>query len=439
MSEQSEKNEQRILIFGGTTEGRLLSRAGFPCVYSAATDYGAELAAGEADKNDAEIRAGRLDDAGMAALLERPDIVAAIDATHPYATEVRRNIANACAAAAKPLFRVERASADDAALGEQGKSEVMRFASCAEAADWLAQAAGNALVAVGSKEMDCFTRIPDFGRRLYFRVLPTSGVIARCEELDVRADRIIAEQGPFSELANRAHLERANARFLVTKDGGPQGGMAEKLSAARICGAKVLLVERPDAEGVLSGVAIRGTLEEAVAWACDLLGLRAPKPPMFPMFVNLAGAPVTVVGGGRVALRKARVLAHCGANLRVVAPEIHSDFEKIKSTGSVELIKREYLPEDLRGAKMAIAATDDRAVNAAVAELANRDNIPVNVADAPGACSFFFPSLVEHDGYVAGISSSGRSPRHCRALADRLRAVWRSWVELVELSEKENG
>ena len=438
---QAGQDEQKILIFGGTTEGRLLSLAGFPCVYSAATSYGAELAAGA---NAAEIHAGRLDGAGMAALLGRSDIAGAIDATHPYATEVRRNIANACERSGRPLFRVERASADD------GEDDVMRFASCTEAADWLAQAAGNALVAVGSKEMDCFTKIADDERRFYFRVLPTSGVIARCEELGVRADRIIAEQGPFTELANRAHLERANARFLVTKDGGSQGGMAEKLAAARTCGAKVLLVERPAAMENLPQAAGSGGVAEAIAWGCRLLGLdaakfltrgeRAGEPSMFPMFVNLAGMPVTIVGGGRVALRKARVLARCGANLRVVAPEIHPGFGNLQSTGNAELIKREYRPEDLCGARMAIAATDDRAVNAAVARDAengeNMGKIPINVADSSGECSFFFPSFVEEGGYVAGISSSGRSPRRCRLLADRLRAVWRSWVELVE---KENG
>lgn len=442
------------MVFGGTTEGRMLLEAGLPCVYSAATEYGAELAglakrAQPAKKSAAtcEILSGRLEEAQMVQLAGRGDIVGVVDATHPYATEVRGNIARACRQARKPLFRVERASTD-------GGDWVLRFSTCLEAAAWLDLAdedngdgVGNLLVTVGSKEMACFTKIRDFRRRVHFRVLPTSEVVGHCEALGVDAGHIIAEQGPFSELANRAHLERSQARFLVTKDGGPQGGVTEKLAAAKSCGVRVLLIERPSADaGDFADVA-RGDVARAISWGCRLLGLEeeclpivrggSESPvPMFPMFVDLAGKTVLVAGGGRVALRKAGVLVRCGAALRVVAPQIRPEFEMLKGAGKVELIEREYGKEDLQGVQLAIVATNDRAVNAAVArdaaDLAGQVKIPVNVADSPAACTFYFPSFVEYGGYAAGISSAGSSPRRCRALADRLRGVWRDWVEDVE-------
>jgi siroheme synthase-like protein len=77
---------------------------------------------------------------------------------------------------------------------------------------------------------------------------------------------------------------------------------------------------------------------------------------------------------------------------------------------------------------MAIAATGDRSVNHLVWLDAVRLGLPVNVADSPEECTFFFPSFVEHDGFVAGISSLGRSPSRCRRLAERLRLRWREWV-----------
>lgn len=151
---------------------------------------------------------------------------------------------------------------------------------------------------------------------------------------------------------------------------------------------------------------------------------------LFPMFVDLSGKTVLIVGGGSVALRKAGTLLACGASLRVVAPEIAPGFEALCDTGRVVLSERCYTGSDMDGADMAIAATNDREVNRRVAVDAR--GIPVNVADDPGACSFFFPAFVEHDGYVAGISSGGRSPAKCRALGRKLRAVWKSWVEDVK-------
>lgn len=421
----------KVLVFGGTTEGRLILESGLPCLYSTATAYGSESVTALPGQ---EIISGRLDAHEMTELMSRPDIAGVIDATHPYATEARKTIAAACEAANRPLFRVAREGAEN----REGV-DILSFASAGEAADYLGQVGGNALVTVGSKEMGHFTKVPGCAQRLHFRVLPTSEVLLQCEALGISASRLIAEQGPFSERSNRAHLERARARFLVTKDGGPQGGMEEKFRAARACNVKVMLIERPKTPEAYR--AESGGPDDAIRWGRRLPGVAPdaepggslqPATPLFPMFVSLKGKRVLVAGGGGVALRKASVLAECGAVLRVVAPETRPEFESLIRSGNGELLRRPYETGDLQDVRMAIAATNDRAVNARVANDAGGKKIPVNVADAPEECSFFFPSFVEHDGYVAGISSSGRSPARCRRLADTLRACWKDWVENVK-------
>lgn len=435
--------KKKILIFGGTTEGRAILSSGIPCVYSAATAYGAELAGDTAGRGgaDQEILCGRLTEQEILELALRPDIAGIIDATHPYALEAGRNIASAARRAEKPFFRIERARSEAANV-----PGVKKFAGCKEAAEYLASTGGNILVTTGSKEIHSFTAIPGYEKRAFFRVLPTSEVILKCEELGVPAGRIIAAQGPFSALENRAHIERASAKYLVTKDGGPQGGMAEKLEAARRCKADVILIERPGGGESFAG-SLRGTPQEALEWARNTLpgSYRLPGPenldnpradtrsrsPMFPMFIGIKGKTVLVVGGGEVALRKSRTLVRCGAALRVVAPHISPEMREMSAlaeSGRVIFLKRPYAEGDMDGADMAVAATDDRRVNRRVAQAAANLKIPVNVADAPGECSFFFPAFVEHRGYAAGISSSGQSPAKSRELAARLRTVWKDWI-----------
>ncbi len=253
----------KILVFGGTTEGRLILESGLPCVYSTATTYGSESVTALPGQ---EILSGRLDVRAMTELASRSDLAGVIDATHPYAAEARKTIAAACKSAGRPLFRVTREAA-----GNREEIDIVSVVSAEEAADYLSKVEGNALVAVGSKELRHFTKVPNFAQRLYFRVLPTSDVLLQCEALGVSASKLIAEQGPFSELSNRAHLERAQARFLVTKDGGPQGGMEEKFRAARGCGVQVVLIERPQTPDTCQ--AESGGPDGAIRWARRLLGI----------------------------------------------------------------------------------------------------------------------------------------------------------------------
>lgn len=92
------------------------------------------------------------------------------------------------------------------------------------------------------------------------------------------------------------------------------------------------------------------------------------KKPYFPMFVDLSGRQVTVVGGGSVALRRSETLLYFGVDIKVIAPEIRSEFYRLDSEGKVVLCNREYQEGDAKGADLVIAASNCREVNRRVYE-----------------------------------------------------------------------
>ena len=229
---------KRILIFGGTTEGRELAQrlgaAGYEVTVSVATDLGAEELKGV----KAAVRAGRLDEEQMTGLI--PDFDLVIDATHPFAVEVTRCIRQACRRCEIPLRRLLRAQSETEGC--------IRVDSCAQACDYLASRPGNVLLTTGAKELGAFRDLEP--ERVFARVLPTHPSLEACEALKLPHRNILALQGPFSEQMNIAMLEQYHIRWMVTKDGGKAGGFQEKLRAARRAGADVILVGRPEEEGL---------------------------------------------------------------------------------------------------------------------------------------------------------------------------------------------
>lgn len=129
--------------------------------------------------------------------------------------------------------------------------------------------------------------------------------------------------------------------------------------------------------------------------------------PLFPIFLDLRGKKVLIVGGGHVALRKAERLAPYGASITAVAPEFAPGFAALSGVTALE---RRFQPGDVDGAALVIAATDDAELNAAVSELCAWEGIPVNVVDDLALCSFVFPALVRRGELSVGISTGGASP-----------------------------
>ncbi|MFR0690738.1 siroheme synthase CysG [Enterobacterales bacterium AE_CKDN230030158-1A_HGKHYDSX7] len=143
-----------------------------------------------------------------------------------------------------------------------------------------------------------------------------------------------------------------------------------------------------------------------------------------PLFHILRGRRALLVGGGDVALRKARLLSDAGAVLRVVAPEVHSELRELVEEGAGELLLRPYAQSDLQDCVLVIAATDDEPLNAQVSRDANERGVPVNVVDAPALCSVIFPAIVDRSPLMVAVSSGGDAP----VLARLLRAKLETWI-----------
>ena len=140
----------------------------------------------------------------------------------------------------------------------------------------------------------------------------------------------------------------------------------------------------------------------------------------------LAGLPVNllvrdrrvvVVGAGRIAARKIEPLLDLGARVVVVAPVVVPEIHAWVDAGRCALIERAFTPADLDGAWLALTATDDPAVNAAVYEAGEAARVWVNSADDPANCAFTMMSVVRRADLVVAVSTGGRSP----ALATYLR------------------
>ena len=138
---------------------------------------------------------------------------------------------------------------------------------------------------------------------------------------------------------------------------------------------------------------------------------------LFPLFIELSGRRVLIVGGGRLALHKAKMLSPYGAELTAVAPEFCTELEAIEG---LTLTRRAFEPGDVEGAEIVIAATDERDVNRTVSALCRERGIPVNVVDELSECSFVFPALLRRRALSAGVTTAGCSPTAAAWARDRL-------------------
>lgn len=226
----------KILLFGGTTEGRLLARKlteqGHDVAVSVATPVGEEGLEG------LTVRTGRLEAGEIAALLDGFDLC--VDAAHPYARLLHKNLQTAAERAGVPLRRVSRPESETV--------NCVVVESAEEAADCLQRTEGPVLLTTGAKELGAFRELDP--ARLYARILPTHESLAACQEIGLPHRNILALWGPFSEELNAAMFRQYGIRWLVTKDSGRAGGFEEKISAAQRCGVGVILIRRPEDRGI---------------------------------------------------------------------------------------------------------------------------------------------------------------------------------------------
>ena len=279
-----EKKAERIGLFAGTTEGRLLAwhlrELALPADVYTATEYGKEEIG---DPGSLTIHSGRLDEDEMAEQFLRNGDTLIFDATHPYAREVSENIRRACKKAGIRWVRVvrdkeaalsgeEAFSAGIVSAGEQARSgeeatalgkasagnpEWIEADSIEEIVSFLDHTEGNILVTTGSKELSAFCRLSDFETRVYARILPDGEVLSGCARMGFPKKHLIAMEGPFSMELNLALLKSFHIRWMVTKDSGKAGGFPEKAEAARQAGVRLAVVRRPREEGISLKEALR--------------------------------------------------------------------------------------------------------------------------------------------------------------------------------------
>ncbi|MCR3755552.1 MAG: siroheme synthase [Sodalis sp. Psp] len=142
-----------------------------------------------------------------------------------------------------------------------------------------------------------------------------------------------------------------------------------------------------------------------------------------PLFADLRGRPILVVGGGDVAARKIQLLLRVSAQVRVVAQALCQKLTDIDRAGSLIWLGETFEPAMLDGVFLVIAATDDAALNAHVSQCAEQRHLLVNVVDDQQNCSFIFPSIIDRAPVLVAISSGGTAPVLVRILREKLESM----------------
>lgn len=230
----------KLLIFGGTTEGRRLAgfcaENGIEADISVTTDYGASLL-----PEGMKCYTGRLDCEAMERLIFREGYDIVVDATHPYAEEASKNISAACEAANVRCYRLLRDRSD--VYGET-------VGSIGQMVEMLNKCDEVILSTLGSNSAAALTAVKGFQHRIWLRILPIDGMRERCAALGYVPSKVICDKGPFTVEENISHITKSGAGILITKESGRVGGYPEKIQAAKSCGIRVITLVRPDEDGL---------------------------------------------------------------------------------------------------------------------------------------------------------------------------------------------
>ena len=400
---------KQILIFAGTTEGRqLIERL---CQYHiqihacVATEYGKEVLP---HSKQITIHAQRMDSAQMEDFLSAHAFDCVVDATHPYAVEVTQNIQSACTNKSVPYLRL---------LRENSEYENCVFVSnTQECISYLNQTSGAVLLTTGSKELAAYTNVEHFKERLYARVLPMTSVVEQCIALGFQGKHLICMQGPFTVELNQALLKQINAKYMVTKDSGSNGGLDEKLEAAKKANAIPIVIGRPTQE---TGYSLEQLIQKLVQ---DFTLQKKEKDviPYFPFFCNIKNKQILVVGGGVIAQRRIQTLLRFGCQITMITPECTDILRQHAEQKRITACFRTYQADDCASFDIVLAATSDHTVNEAIVMECKTHHIPVNACHCKELCDFYFPAVVQQDNVVIGVTSSGVHHKQARRIAKRI-------------------
>ncbi len=233
----------KVLIFGGTTEGRRLAKAlagaGIPHAVSVATEYGGEIEEKDGEEN---LYIGRKNASEMAKIITDGNFDMVVDATHPFATDASSEIREACSIANAEYLRLSRETENSS----DSEEDISFVSDIHEAASKISDLGGIVLVLTGSKELKELTNGLHKTENIFVRVLPNEESLQKCREAGLSGKQIIAMQGPFSKQMNKALISELHADVILTKESGRAGGFIEKIEAAKECGIKTVVIRNPE-------------------------------------------------------------------------------------------------------------------------------------------------------------------------------------------------
>lgn len=230
-----------ILLLGGTSDTSPIARQLAECGYRVLISRATEIPLATVAHPRIESRSGRLDERSLVELVDQRQILAIVDATHPYAVAIGETARRVAAQKGIPCVRFVRpASVDAAAPGVEFAPDHTTAAAMAF------RSLRPVLLTTGTKNLVPYAaQARQTGIPLIVRTLDQAPSLEACRRAGIPPEHVIAGRGPFSVEENRRHLQRFGIGVLVTKDSGAAGGTLEKLQAARIEGCRVIVVARP--------------------------------------------------------------------------------------------------------------------------------------------------------------------------------------------------
>ena len=144
----------------------------------------------------------------------------------------------------------------------------------------------------------------------------------------------------------------------------------------------------------------------------------------YPIFLELSGRRVVVIGGGMVAVRKAQSLLAAGARLVVVAPRIDKMMTALCKSKNAELIKSKYSKEYLAEAVLAIAATNNHQLNKQIYKDCQALEVLCNVVDVPELCDFYVPAVVKRGDLQIAVGTEGNCPAYAGHIRKKLEKIF---------------
>ncbi|MEF9475852.1 MAG: bifunctional precorrin-2 dehydrogenase/sirohydrochlorin ferrochelatase [Candidatus Mariimomonas ferrooxydans] len=170
----------------------------------------------------------------------------------------------------------------------------------------------------------------------------------------------------------------------------------------------------------------------------------------YPVFLKLNAKKAVVIGGGKIAERKARVLIKAGASVKIISPAITKPLERLKKKGLLAHVKRNYRKGDLKDAFIVIAGTSSVKTNSKIARDArylgipgsvpgnrNNDSLLINIIDTPSEGNFIAPSIVKRGPLTIAISTTGCSPAVSKTIRKELEKLYgNEFTHYLRLLEK---